>query len=1197
TLQNEKAVRYIGLLDTARCKGNWQEIPELARKIEKHAPHRKCLALTARSEAQVAAFTSKRPDTSASAASSTPLAQLVPPLLAAIEQETAHQEDVFQATICLSWIHWTLDEPELAIAHAPKSFAETLARLFHKGNSPSGWTVVCAVEGAYVKGISQEELGSHADALDTYNSVLPYLSLVPPSASSSPQGLLWTERLLTRPCLLSSQTVSPRNESTALRSFRAWAKFWQSTAGRFVVENSVVGQKHGTSRRYVWKAYYDTLSSILQQELVFAPSSRDSGTLLPGFSEDTPEQDQVAAKLQQWAELKQAETSYEGLLLEETRFPKASQTNGEVEVWVESVIANWRVLCGPTWQDEELGEGGKGAVGRGVLDILYRAATKSFHSTQILRHLFTVHTSLGEFDLAFKAFDSYVEIITRGKARAEKSGEPELGLDDDDTVLRMAAEAIRVLCRFGSHREAEKAVDIGTKVVKWLEQNSPAWPSSEEVDYKEERKQPTKARISPKVLALAYRAVGISQAHWSRVTYDATARPAVQAEGLKYLRKALDPRLRDDENVEALYSHALLLAETRDIGGALQIVKRALSPPKPTDLSNVPNGVPSDAITEASTKHGKIPYARERQLMPLWHLLALLLSARAGYDTAAKSCEAAFDQFSDLSVLFGDSNQEFADKSSDTSPAEKRIPRRSRKGLVDQMGVFERERLVQIKMTQLALVEVSEGASTAVDASDELLGLYARLFPDTKAAALKVSALNMAVASSINPTGSVRSTGGSILGRARTARRSGEQGLLSAQSTIAPAAAMNAPTIQVTNEHGVNPDERHHHHHLHLPFHHKHHDKTPTQNGGMQPTTRPLPQSRAEARTPSGSTRPSQESTTLNAATSGSSSGYEGAAVSNASQRTEEGPDQPLPPIAHNISNDSQPSPAGHPDQPPKQDIRLPAPFPHASYTPPDPHFATLQGRRQRTSLLMSVWLLIAGLYTRAAMFEDARGAIDEAEKLIQKFEVEVSQESSSSRAFSEEGWGGGSSVETLWARVWAERGMLFQTRLLPHKALACYERALFHFPDHPPAIVGLSTILLDIYAQVIQPESVEPSIATDASTSTFSTRSTSTITSGINTGFSTPNPATPDKSASQSTSPEELKRLTARDRAYSLLSALTKLGTGWDNSEAWFTLARAYEESGQVEKAKEVLWWCVELEDSKPLRAWTSVGPGGFVL
>jgi hypothetical protein len=72
---------------------------------------------------------------------------------------------------------------------------------------------------------------------------------------------------------------------------------------------------------------------------------------------------------------------------------------------------------------------------------------------------------------------------------------------------------------------------------------------------------------------------------------------------------------------------------------------------------------------------------------------------------------------------------------------------------------------------------------------------------------------------------------------------------------------------------------------------------------------------------------------------------------------------------------------------------------------------------------------------------------------------------------------------------------------------------------------------------------------------------------------------------------PEYLARLAARDRAYLLLSTLTKLGTGWDCSEAWFGLARAYEASGQVDKAKEVLWWCVELEDSRPLRGWGCVG------
>jgi hypothetical protein len=85
--------------------------------------------------------------------------------------------------------------------------------------------------------------------------------------------------------------------------------------------------------------------------------------------------------------------------------------------------------------------------------------------------------------------------------------------------------------------------------------------------------------------------------------------------------------------------------------------------------------------------------------------------------------------------------------------------------------------------------------------------------------------------------------------------------------------------------------------------------------------------------------------------------------------------------------------------------------------------------------------------------------------------------------------------------------------------------------------------------------------------------------------------------SAENQLSPPELNRLAARDRAFGLLSTLTKLGAGWDYSEAWYALARAYEESGQIEKTKEVLWWCVELEDTRPVRSWKNVTIGGFVL
>lgn len=60
------------------------------------------------------------------------------------------------------------------------------------------------------------------------------------------------------------------------------------------------------------------------------------------------------------------------------------------------------------------------------------------------------------------------------------------------------------------------------------------------------------------------------------------------------------------------------------------------------------------------------------------------------------------------------------------------------------------------------------------------------------------------------------------------------------------------------------------------------------------------------------------------------------------------------------------------------------------------------------------------------------------------------------------------------------------------------------------------------------------------------------------------------------------------------LLSSLTRLGSGWDDSEAWLVLARAHELSGQVGKAKEALWWVVELEESRGVRCWRD---GGLAL
>lgn len=162
------------------------------------------------------------------------------------------------------------------------------------------------------------------------------------------------------------------------------------------------------------------------------------------------------------------------------------------------------------------------------------------------------------------------------------------------------------------------------------------------------------------------------------------------------------------------------------------------------------------------------------------------------------------------------------------------------------------------------------------------------------------------------------------------------------------------------------------------------------------------------------------------------------------------------------------------------------------------------------------------------------------------------------------------------------QRGILSAHRGLPHAALADFEQSLAFFPDHPSAVVGISAILLDIYEEKIPAEPshgrprpvVPPQIPTTTTTTTM--------------GSSAALAATPP--------PALLNRLAARDRAYMLLSTLSKLEDGYDDSECWMMLARAHELSGQVDRARECLWWVVELEDGRPVRPWGVVGGCGIV-
>jgi hypothetical protein len=128
---------------------------------------------------------------------------------------------------------------------------------------------------------------------------------------------------------------------------------------------------------------------------------------------------------------------------------------------------------------------------------------------------------------------------------------------------------------------------------------------------------------------------------------------------------------------------------------------------------------------------------------------------------------------------------------------------------------------------------------------------------------------------------------------------------------------------------------------------------------------------------------------------------------------------QPLREIPHSMDRFHEPPPTGHKEQPPRQDIRLPAPHPLTGDVSSEPLFPKLQERKHKISLLVELWLFIAGLYTRAGVFDDAKAAIDEAIELVQILESQIAAETSSAKAFAARGWGGGKAIEELWGDIW----------------------------------------------------------------------------------------------------------------------------------------------------------------------------------
>ena len=791
--------------------------------------------------------------------------------------------------------------------------------------------------------------------------------------------------------------------------------------------------------------------------------------------------------------------------------------------------------------------------------------------------------ALADFHLAGKALDTYLEIFNKSKARIEKSGETELGLDDDATALVTAAAGIKMLCAYGRRKEAEKALSIASMTEQWLQKMRPGPPpkmvvSADDVPQDLVEQRTKRPPVPAKALALGYHALGVSQVCWARLTYEPSARSNLQAQAISNFHTALDPYIGDEHNIEIQYSLAFALAETRDLDAAIATVKGALS--WATEMPRL-NGVSAtDFANDRIRRDYPVNPDIRELLLKCWHLLALLLSARQSFTTALASCEAALE-------LYGEDLKA--------------------SGPAGAFELYEKKSILEIRMTQLALTEIVDGAEEAVNASGELLNLYTKLFSYSEVHSPKDLAKDLDPPSA-STNGTVRSFRGSVLGfprktnnvRSRSVDVKTQNAVASSlRSSDSREGSNRAPAISVTDDDApVLQNPNHHenflgrhesnklrkrnskrsvgsrrisratsptrtgtadspHHHLHL--------RLPSRSRQGRPTTA------------DGSAKESEyDEASYDSNGVGVAISHDLPSVPTTPAAVSEPPNplQGIQSTAQNMNHRNPNTYPVHPKPPPSQNRRR-RPTSASLFTPtPIPRFSLPDQQRHTLTLLTKIWLLIAALYRRAGMPVDARGALSEATTHVESVETAiVKRDGSSAENFALPGYGGLKSSGELWADVFAEQAALHVSLGNLDQATTTYETALGHYPEHVAATVGLSTILLE--APSTAPVN-EPARITEGPKSTPTLGSIpTTLTEDAN------NPIT---------SSELLSRLAARDRAYGLLSALTKSGTGWDSSEAWYGLATAYEASGQIKMAKEALWWVVKLEDGKGVRTWDCV-------
>lgn len=777
-----------------------------------------------------------------------------------------------------------------------------------------------------------------------------------------------------------------------------------------------------------------------------------------------------------------------------------------------------------------------------------------------------------------------------------------------------------MLCLYGARNENERAMDI-LKILKTWVQDSEA--KSSEVGQiasganKHNAVNGSKVRrsaVSETTIALAHHALGVCHFYWSHWTHESSSRGDLRKSAVSTFRQTLQLEVEETFKLELLYSLAYTLADNRQNDAAIKIARSAVS-------------IELDDDEAQLDLH---PY-RRNLLLKSWHLLALLLSSREKYAAGSTACDAAFDLY--------EGKESLHDHPENSAPE-------------SSLRISERQGLLELRMTQIALLEILHGPEEAVNAAGDLLGLYHRLFSGVSPKTSNFSTQLRPPSPTVSAAGTQRSFRGSFLGHPKDRRSrlqldgQGSNSVSSLEPT--QPTAPPAPAIAITSENVILPHETSHQQSL---------LGRQESNKLRKRSSRKSMGSQRRNRTVSPSKRGSSDGGYLLPTLGGRSArssledphppstshtyalGEVGVAITHnhpsnpATPIAAPDPPNPLQDIPSTTQNmaSTNPNPNPIPPQPSPFSLQPPpiATAPDPLTLIPEPLFPPALAVRHSLTLLNKIWLFISALYRRSSLYAESTSAIREATGTVQAMQASIaSLEGSSESSFSTTPCGGNGlkALSELWADVYAETAALQIAKGSIEKAEASYEIALGWWPNHANAVIGLAEILLDQFEDAVRKQSLSsPPLRSKNKDKRHSTKTprpqppqqsmidsteTSSVIISSSSSSSSPSPTPPTsptlppqgpphQNQSQSTSPLSpyshldlpLSALAARDRAYMLLSTLTKSGDGWDNAEAWYGFGRALECSRMTDRALEAFEWVVELEEGRPVREWRSCG------